>query len=1423
MVREARKYQIQSIMIRQQLNNILKNNLVRIESILEQFSREAINNYLVNTKLAISWLLFAFCFSMSLPSVARTESPSHTFHKLQFPELTGVTSFHWLHQDKKGLIWIATKSALYRFDGYNLETFNHDPSDENSLLNTQNYVIFEDGDDNLWFGGGYGLSRYIPSKNAFKRYEYDAKDKFTIPKGSVLTSLVDSQGRFWISTHEGLAIYKPTEDVFERYVPFTRTLKEAGSETEVPRIHVTGLHELSPGRFLLATYSNGIYIYDHKNKSTQHHPIIFNGQEIKLIRSSFELETGQFLFATHFGVIKFDLTNLQTTSFYPESITSDIVKHGYPVIFQPDNKGGVYIADGKLHYYSGDNLNTYFRAGDLNIKNLSKSNRVSGILKTHENGMLVAVDGVGLFSAHHSLDATPLVTDLERPIKASNSTPSAIVEDRNKLVWVAEGDSVKVFEETESASRVNILAQLPLYGINSFAFTEGGKRFAADSNIIYQINPDFSYQILISAEEIGLKVITSIDWIDEDELIISAHQGLFRFRIGERQVSKLITPINLEEYHKKLFIISPDRTQMLVAFWRDGFLIYDFKQDKVTKMYRPDEPDYPIPYTKIAGLTRASNTNVWLTLEEKGHALYDWDTAKMQVFPSHGASIACIAGTRNSYYIQLNAGSLLNIEKGKLMETYGATEGVMPGVLNSDTCLLSSSNHLYLGSTSGLRAFQKPSDNTVPPNAILTELLIAEETQSDIDQILADFEGPVKSPVEIPYDKNIFTFRYSSSSIAYSHGNLYRYKLLGLDESWHYANSSQRSATYTNLDAGSYTFVVQASNNSGVFSKGKQVSVIVRANPLLSWWAMSFYAAIIASAVIGWITVLRTTVRRQTKQIADNSLSLEQKNKELLELTDKIRKLLKVKDSLLKHISHEFKTPLTVLMGYLRDVESALTNYPGVSNGEEKGAMVIRQIKYIDHLVSQLMDLSRLEGAIDLQLKPMNISQELNNIVPMFDAYARQFNVEIRTSIQANLVVDVEKESFDRIITNLVSNAIKYNRRNGSVDISATENSGKVKIAIRDTGIGILGSDKEAIFKQFGKIENREMLDHPVASTGLGLAIVKEAVEANLGTIEVKSEIGRGSEFIVNFDSSQGEMELKDIQSDFPAYQDKELLLATQDHTIAEQKVVFDELKKLILVVEDTDDIAKLLISILSPDFNVIRAANGAEGLAMAKAKVPDVIISDIMMPVMDGFEFAKAVQNDTSTCHIPLLFLTAVGSEEAQLNGLDIGAVDFIHKPFNPAVVHLKVQNIIKHNLRLAERFAQVSTMVTKDVRKKASRDPEFTEKLDAYIEKHLGEKITVEGMASSLYMDRSAFSRKVKAMTTLNAQQYILHYRLAKAYDFLSTAQSVAEVAQQLGFSTQNHLSTAFSKQFGITCRDRMSGKVSDRQPALAELVRN
>jgi signal transduction histidine kinase/DNA-binding response OmpR family regulator len=603
---------------------------------------------------------------------------------------------------------------------------------------------------------------------------------------------------------------------------------------------------------------------------------------------------------------------------------------------------------------------------------------------------------------------------------------------------------------------------------------------------------------------------------------------------------------------------------------------------------------------------------------------------------------------------------------------------------------------------------------------------------------------------------------------------------------------------------------------------GSQVGKIIYSNFFLMQFILTCMAVVIAGIVVKRVNFLNVTVKRQSRHISKYRRALQYKKKQLLGQTDKTQKVLKT-DKLIKHISHEFKTPLTVLLGYLDDIEEALESYCKESQGRDTSETVCSQIKYIDRLVHQLMDLSKVEGAIEGERKVLNVSKEINNVIPMYDGYAKKLEVEVRSSIKDDLVICADKGSFERIISNLICNAIKYNRKHGTVEVLATEDNGQVKIVVRDSGIGISGEDKEIIFKQFGVVENRECLDHKIVSTGLGLAIVKESVEANNGTIEVESKLGLGSVFTLRFPLldryTPGHDRLLKVLPENKIVFDKELTKSLEGRLkpLCNDNKILNTTNRTILLVEDIDDIAHLFMDELSSDFNVIRAKNGQEGLNFAQEFQVDVIVSDLIMPIMDGFEFAKAIKGLETIKHIPLLFLSAVNNEATQLKGLELGAVDFIQKPFNLSIIRLKIKNCLEHACQTRK-----TEIIPRDVRIKNSRSPGFTKKLDNYIEKHLSETFTVEEMASNLAMNRSAFTRKVKNITSLNTQQYILRYRLFKAYELLLSSPSVAEVAYSIGFSTQNHMSTAFTKQFGITCRERMSGKEAKRQP-FNDIIRN
>ncbi|WJG11182.1 hybrid sensor histidine kinase/response regulator transcription factor [Aliiglaciecola sp. LCG003] len=1357
-------------------------------------------------------IITIYVCTLFLPKIAYT-SPSHSFHKLHLPELSG-TAFYKLYQDKSGYVWIASRTGLHRFDGYNLKKISHELGNSAPLSESAIVTIFEDEQNNLWVAGNHGLYRFITSDNTFKKYSHDPNRENSIPKGTIFTHLVDGEGKLWISSSEGLALYDPNKDEFRRVIPFTRELSEAGSMAEQKRLLIMGMEEVSPNKYLLVTYSNGIYVYDHITKKALHSPVYSAGKEITKFRSSFELNSNSFLLSSLMGVFEFNIKDWELKPFFPESIKAGIVNQGYPVVFQRQDDAGVYIADGELHYFDGQSLSTYFRYSDFNIRDLSDRVLVSNVLKTQDNGLLIAVNGVGLFSAHQSLDSVPLVTDANYPKKATQSKPKVIKQDNQARIWASEGDFINIFEETQSESRVNVLASIPLKNVHSLSFTKLGKLYVANASAIYRVNSDFSVDDVFSIIDRNLTPITKIDWISEDELLINLEQGLYRYHVEEDKLVKLTTAefvdINLDHYSNKEVYLSPSREQIFVSFWRDGYLVYDLKLNQVVLLKKESDHDYPLPKVELTIKGNESNGKLWLLLKENLYALYDWETKKIKVLSAPVAPLTCVAGSEQSHFLEQSSGVLLKIDKGQAM-AFDEQNGVMPGMLNGNLCYLSSGNRLYLGSSDGLRVFRQPAENTEKPKIIITQFLISDEPQTLYNNPLVKTVENIMEAVYVPYDRNIFSFKFTSSSIAHPRSNQFRYRLIGVDSDWRYTGSANRNATYTNLDSGAYRFEVEASNNSGLFSERRIVDVFVSSNPLLSWWAITLYCVFIIGCIISWIVFLKITVRRQTKQIANDALILDSKNREQIELTEKIKKLLNIKEGLLRHISHEFKSPLTVLLGYIDEIEHSLSQTINGFGGEKHSEIVVRQIRYIGSLTNQLMDLARLEGAIDLQLRPLDISNILNKIIPMYDGFAKQLNIKIHTSIQPNLIIDADQPSFERIISNLISNAIKYNCSSGTVTISAVESDDQIVIKIQDTGIGISDDDKKIIFKQFGKVENRKSLDHQVESTGLGLAIVKEAVEANLGNITVNSQLEVGSEFIVSFPISKHKGENNDKRTEISILLGNDIVKKSQKSENSE--INLDNKRKTILLVEDIDDITYLINDVLNEHYNVIRAKDGKQGLEMACQYLPDVIISDVMMPIMDGYEFAKEVYADDKTAHIPVLFLTALDSEEAQIKGLNLGAVDFIHKPFKPQVLALKIKNIIDKNEALSSRFALASTTACKETRRNVSRDPKFTEKIDAYIEKNLSEKITVEGMANALYMDRSAFTRKVKTISSLNAQQYILHYRLAKAYDLLVSSESVSEVALQLGFSTQNHLSTAFSKQFGITCRERMSGKQTVR----------
>ena len=443
-------------------------------------------------------------------------------------------------------------------------------------------------------------------------------------------------------------------------------------------------------------------------------------------------------------------------------------------------------------------------------------------------------------------------------------------------------------------------------------------------------------------------------------------------------------------------------------------------------------------------------------------------------------------------------------------------------------------------------------------------------------------------------------------------------------------------------------------------------------------------------------------------------------------------------------------------------------------------AKLTNQVQHMMRLVDQLLQLSRLESVTELKREAISLTDYLNQLIPMYDSSAKTLNVEMRVSVEDALIVLAERESFEHIFTNLISNAIKYNKRDGFVEIFAFKKENHCVVMIKDSGIGIAPENHEKVFKRFGKLDTQDELDHQVMSSGLGLAIVTEAVEANNGKLGLSSELGKGSTFTVSFPTAT---EVREVVSEFNNLPQKEqvrvITTETKNYTTQEDsKTDLEEHKDTLLIIEDVADVSDYIVESLSKDYNTLVASNGEKGIVLAKEYMPDLILSDIMMPGIDGFEVLKTLKSQEVTAHIPVILLTAMGDVKARIKGFELQADDYLAKPFSADELRLRIKTKLEYRDILRSRF-EISETDSKDAvlfenNQASTSDREnvslfdveaienetkkkFILKVNQWIDEHIDQTIKTSDLASDLAMSSKQLGRKLKQITPFNSVEYI------------------------------------------------------------------
>lgn len=787
---------------------------------------------------------------------------------------------------------------------------------------------------------------------------------------------------------------------------------------------------------------------------------------------------------------------------------------------------------------------------------------------------------------------------------------------------------------------------------------------------------------------------------------------------------------------------------------------------------------------------------IWIGTRNGLFALREGDKEPLQYTTDNGLPSNVIYGILEDSYgrlwVSTNQGlSCFNPDNRKL-RNFTIVDGLQSNQFNTGAYCRVSNGHMLFGGINGITSFRPETliDNPYTPKPVINKLFVFNE-----EVLPNDETGILKENIEgvdhiiLKSSQNSFSISFVVSNYIAGKHNTFAYKLEGYNEEW-YKQGDISPVSYSNLPAGNYRFLLKAANNDGKWSKDMAV-LHIKVLPVwyCTWWALSIFAL---SFVLLAFIIFRFFWLRKSMQ---TEIRMERLDKE------KREEISQMKIRFYVNISHELRTPLTLIVAPLQELLSNVTGHWE----REKLLYIQRNTKRLLHLVNQLMDYRRAELGI-FELKPVyaNIYKRVLNTFLNYESLAK------RKDIDYNFYSELQDEDvlfdgtyLDLIVNNLLSNAFKYTGDGESVSVKLYKENKNVVLQVIDTGAGIPEDKQQKIFERFYQIENGH------EGSGIGLSLVQRLVELHHGQITLVSEVGEGSTFSIYIPQDKSVYSADELLGSSGELEEQRVY-STNAHDMYVDDVEFVEVETnekeegskhgTILIAEDNEELRQYLSNGLSAQFNLIEAENGQQALDLLKDNDVDLILSDVMMPVMDGIKLCKSVKQNLRTCHIPVYLLSAKVDVKYQLKGLQVGADDYIPKPFSMEVLIAKILNMLRTRYRIFEHFSNTAEIEPDKITSNAM-DEEMLKKAIAIVEKNISNvEFSTEQFASEMNMSRSNLHLKLKAITGKSAIDFIHKIRFNRACQLLKEGKyTVSEISFMVGYNTPSYFAARFKKYMG------------------------
>ncbi|MEE9572134.1 MAG: ATP-binding protein, partial [Candidatus Neomarinimicrobiota bacterium] len=714
----------------------------------------------------------------------------------------------------------------------------------------------------------------------------------------------------------------------------------------------------------------------------------------------------------------------------------------------------------------------------------------------------------------------------------------------------------------------------------------------------------------------------------------------------------------------------------------------------------------------------------------------------------------------------------------------------------------SKNGEMYFG---GIKGFNKFHPDSIKDIAYVSPIIITDfklfnqsvpigidssNNRSILSQSICETEQ-----IDLTYEDYVLSFEFASLDFHVPEKINYLYKMEGFDKDWNQTGASRRYATYTNLDPGDYIFKVKRANINGNWNEAF-VSIIINIHP--PWWktiwAYLLYAFLfIGSSLLLWGLQIRRIHIRHDIEMS----KFEAK---------KLHEIDEMKSTFFANISHEFRTPLTLILDPVKE----LMNTEKDTGKKEELKRVHRNADMLYGLVNQLMDLSKLEaGKMTLKTCEENIVPILKGLVLSFASLAERKNITLKFDSSDEVIVAyIDIEKVEKIVINILSNAFKFTKEGKNINVDIRVREENTEIVISDEGIGISKERLKNIFDRFYQVDSSHTREHE--GTGIGLALTKELVELHKGEIGVESEEGKGTTFIVRLPLGRNHLKPEEICEEMRV-QEKEIVIPQTAQIIDDDEqgtakldinLIADTEKSLLLIVEDNTDVRNYIKGHLDKVHRIMTAVNGEDGVNKALEHIPDLIVSDVMMPKMDGFELCEKIKTDERTSHIPVILLTAKATGQDKIEGLETGADDYIMKPFDAKELQVRVKNLIEQRKRIVEHYRKKQVFDISDI-DAASTDKKFLNRALEVITKHISdEEFNVDIFAKEIALSRVQLHRKLVALIGHPPGDFIRIVRLTKAAKLIRrNFGNISEIALEVGFSNPANFAKAFRVQFGVS----------------------